>query len=177
MGINSSLRATEPIFPLLYSLEEHWWFVLAVGGGLLEGLKLFPQLWSKQTLSQHLNKRALPAASLSQLPTATYTNSHWQWLGAAPLPGTQPGPALCPASCQVSCLWSPPSCSSCFLKHRALLLPLLLPRNHDKLLLEISVRLNSSEPPPCTCCPTGIHHSICTSSAAPVFQLGNHGQN
>lgn len=70
-----------------------------------------------------------------------------------------------------------PSCSSCFLKHRALLLPPLPPRNHDKHLLEMSVRFNSSEPPHCTCCPTGTHHSICTSPAAPVFQLGNHVQN
>lgn len=175
MGINSSLRATEPTFPLVYGLEEHWWFLLAVGGGLLKGLRLFPQLWSKQTLSQRLNKRALPAASLSQLQTAAYTNSPWQWLEQ--LPGTQPGAVLCPASCQFSYLWSPPSCSSCFLKHRALLLPPLPPRNHDKLLLEVSVRLNSSEPPHCICCPTSIHHSICTSSAAPIFQLGNHELN
>lgn len=128
-------------------------------------------------MSQHLNKRALPTAPLSQVQTAAYTNSPWQRPGAAPLPGTQPGPALCPASClSVSCA-GPLLSPHVFLKHRALLLPPLTSSNHNRHLLEISLRLYSSEPPHCPCCPSSIHHSICSSPAAPVFQLGNHVQN
>lgn len=139
MGINSSFRATEPTLPCFIaqkntgdSLGCRWW---PAGG-----VKALSSALAQADL-EPISKQKSFAYSFPQPASSwTYTNSPWQWLGAVLLLGTQPGPALCLASCLFSYLWRPPSCSSCFLKHMALLLPPLPPRNHDKHLQEVSVR-------------------------------------
>lgn len=179
MGINSSLRATGPTLPCFIaqrstgdSLGCRWW---PAGG-----VKTLSSALAQADLEPASKQRSFAYSFPQPASSWTYTNSPWQWLGAVLLLGTQPGPALCLASCLFSYLWSPPSRSSCFLKHRALLLRPLPPRNHGKHLQEVSVRLNL-EPPHCTCCPTSIHHSICAAllllhpagepRAKPVYQI------